>query len=490
MVTSVLEPNAVPFDIANVAVIFMFCFVILWAYRIVLKACLLTELNLAIDHNAIFRLENIPEEQLNQEGGFIPRSQIEKVLRNRRLRLYPPTVVQCVSNPTHIHRKSISLIELPLHPSSSSSSSSHVENEESEMGLGLKFSFDSSTDCRVSLNKIVCRNSFVDILGLEDELVEDDLSSSSDERKSLERQILLPDQEDNEKLEGEKGDDQQKKNSKELVKCPCTTCRDFGGDFLPQSNPFTGARADWSKDFTFLSGSQQTFETQEPFLSAPLSDLERDGIIPLMVVLSPLSSPPPPSHEIVIDMKGEDSLQKEEEYFHEVLILSLKKKKQSLETETQSEEEKLEKEEEKDLSEQDFPDSMGVSIEMKEFAPSTEEKGEDEERELTTNSDLKEETLSSQFSVVTHHHLLVKGPELQVYEVKEIFDDDHSKDCVVCLTNPRDTTLLPCRHFCVCGHCMEMLTKCPICRCKLVSFLRWKDQDEITQTTATELEKD
>lgn len=67
------------------------------------------------------------------------------------------------------------------------------------------------------------------------------------------------------------------------------------------------------------------------------------------------------------------------------------------------------------------------------------------------------------------------------YELQEIFglspveakisggdDDDMGKECVICLSEPRDTTVLPCRHMCMCGECAKALrlqsNKCPICR--------------------------
>ncbi|KAL0347203.1 UNVERIFIED_CONTAM: putative E3 ubiquitin-protein ligase LOG2 [Sesamum calycinum] len=65
------------------------------------------------------------------------------------------------------------------------------------------------------------------------------------------------------------------------------------------------------------------------------------------------------------------------------------------------------------------------------------------------------------------------------YELQEIYgigntveDDfdgsDPGKECVICLSEPRDTTVLPCRHMCMCSECAKMLTlqtnKCPICR--------------------------
>eukprot|EP00906_Rhabdomonas_costata_P006957 RCo010056 len=41
-------------------------------------------------------------------------------------------------------------------------------------------------------------------------------------------------------------------------------------------------------------------------------------------------------------------------------------------------------------------------------------------------------------------------------------------ECVICLANERDTTVMPCRHMCLCSECAEVLrrqtNKCPICR--------------------------
>eukprot|EP00457_Paulinella_chromatophora_P021934 gb/GEZN01024597.1/.p1 GENE.gb/GEZN01024597.1/~~gb/GEZN01024597.1/.p1 ORF type:complete len:142 (-),score=17.82 gb/GEZN01024597.1/:139-504(-) len=44
-----------------------------------------------------------------------------------------------------------------------------------------------------------------------------------------------------------------------------------------------------------------------------------------------------------------------------------------------------------------------------------------------------------------------------------------SQDCVVCLSDPRNTALFPCRHMCLCEACANILrnqtNRCPICRC-------------------------
>ncbi|KAF2312066.1 hypothetical protein GH714_027932 [Hevea brasiliensis] len=65
------------------------------------------------------------------------------------------------------------------------------------------------------------------------------------------------------------------------------------------------------------------------------------------------------------------------------------------------------------------------------------------------------------------------------YELQEIYGignsvegdvdaNDPGKECVICLSEPRDTTVLPCRHMCMCSGCAEVLRyqtkRCPICR--------------------------
>ena len=71
----------------------------------------------------------------------------------------------------------------------------------------------------------------------------------------------------------------------------------------------------------------------------------------------------------------------------------------------------------------------------------------------------------------------------QTYVVHDIFGLDHtgeresegSRECVVCMSEPRDTTVLPCRHLCVCAPCADLMrmqtNKCPICRAPVTSLL-------------------
>lgn len=72
--------------------------------------------------------------------------------------------------------------------------------------------------------------------------------------------------------------------------------------------------------------------------------------------------------------------------------------------------------------------------------------------------------------------LWVNGTRYELQEIYGIgnsvdsdFDgNDPGKECVICLSEPRDTTVLPCRHMCMCSACAQVLryqtNRCPICR--------------------------
>lgn len=53
-------------------------------------------------------------------------------------------------------------------------------------------------------------------------------------------------------------------------------------------------------------------------------------------------------------------------------------------------------------------------------------------------------------------------------------------DCVVCLSDHRDTLFLPCRHLCICSNCAEPLVqgdgKCPICRQSFESIITLQEE--------------
>lgn len=56
-------------------------------------------------------------------------------------------------------------------------------------------------------------------------------------------------------------------------------------------------------------------------------------------------------------------------------------------------------------------------------------------------------------------------------QVAEDEVSDNSAECVVCLSDVRDTLILPCRHLCLCNTCADTLryqaNNCPICRLRM-----------------------
>ncbi|XAR54627.1 hypothetical protein NMG60_11029850 [Bertholletia excelsa] len=75
------------------------------------------------------------------------------------------------------------------------------------------------------------------------------------------------------------------------------------------------------------------------------------------------------------------------------------------------------------------------------------------------------------------------------YELREIYgmrnadaesfkDDDPGKECVICMTEPKDTAVLPCRHMCMCMSCAKELrlqsNKCPMCRQPIEALIEIK----------------
>lgn len=61
-------------------------------------------------------------------------------------------------------------------------------------------------------------------------------------------------------------------------------------------------------------------------------------------------------------------------------------------------------------------------------------------------------------------------------------DIEGSSECIICLSEPRDTAVLPCRHMCFCSYCAGIVRlqceKCPICRQRVVSLLQFKREQE------------
>lgn len=66
-------------------------------------------------------------------------------------------------------------------------------------------------------------------------------------------------------------------------------------------------------------------------------------------------------------------------------------------------------------------------------------------------------------------------------KVADAEPDGGGSDCVICLSEPRDTAVLPCRHMCFCSYCAGIVRlqcdRCPVCRQKVASLLQFKRGD-------------
>ena len=56
--------------------------------------------------------------------------------------------------------------------------------------------------------------------------------------------------------------------------------------------------------------------------------------------------------------------------------------------------------------------------------------------------------------------------------------EDESSECLVCLSEPKNTIIMPCSHMCVCYDCAKTLREkkytCPICRGTINSIVPLK----------------
>ncbi|XP_076665655.1 mahogunin ring finger 1 isoform X2 [Andrena cerasifolii] len=62
--------------------------------------------------------------------------------------------------------------------------------------------------------------------------------------------------------------------------------------------------------------------------------------------------------------------------------------------------------------------------------------------------------------------------------------DDNGSECVICMSDVRDTLILPCRHLCLCNGCADSLryqaNNCPICRAPFRALLQIKALQKAT----------
>eukprot|EP00933_Yihiella_yeosuensis_P046527 TRINITY_DN42064_c0_g1_i1.p1 TRINITY_DN42064_c0_g1~~TRINITY_DN42064_c0_g1_i1.p1 ORF type:complete len:376 (-),score=61.52 TRINITY_DN42064_c0_g1_i1:97-1224(-) len=72
-------------------------------------------------------------------------------------------------------------------------------------------------------------------------------------------------------------------------------------------------------------------------------------------------------------------------------------------------------------------------------------------------------------------------------------DTDGNPECVICLSEPRDTAVLPCRHMCFCNYCAGIVRlqcdRCPVCRQKVQSLLQFTRQEDKVEKSGFPIDK-
>ncbi|PRP77050.1 hypothetical protein PROFUN_14641 [Planoprotostelium fungivorum] len=90
--------------------------------------------------------------------------------------------------------------------------------------------------------------------------------------------------------------------------------------------------------------------------------------------------------------------------------------------------------------------------------------------------------------------ILCSGRTFIVHDIfgLENGENETGRECVICMSDARDTAVLPCRHLCLCSACAEELrqqsNKCPICRSTVKHMVEIKIGKELTKEEREERE--
>ncbi|CAG2111467.1 unnamed protein product [Medioppia subpectinata] len=93
---------------------------------------------------------------------------------------------------------------------------------------------------------------------------------------------------------------------------------------------------------------------------------------------------------------------------------------------------------------------------------------------------LKDSFCSTTTSLITQY---LKQRSGHMFDLKQLFapqsdvEPRSSQFCVVCQTSLVSHALLPCRHTCLCGQCLQRVDKCPVCRSPFTSYFRVRDDE-------------
>jgi len=83
----------------------------------------------------------------------------------------------------------------------------------------------------------------------------------------------------------------------------------------------------------------------------------------------------------------------------------------------------------------------------------------------------------------------------KLYTMEDIYgcelpidEDEIGHECVICICDPPNTLVLPCRHLCLCEDCANNFRgqsdRCPICRTQILSMILIKSKSVVSQSTS------
>lgn len=73
--------------------------------------------------------------------------------------------------------------------------------------------------------------------------------------------------------------------------------------------------------------------------------------------------------------------------------------------------------------------------------------------------------------------VIINGVTQTLMDVYGMRNTQEDNLCIICLCEPKDTLINPCRHMCLCSYCSEQLGHqlnkvCPVCRCSISNFVK------------------
>ncbi len=63
------------------------------------------------------------------------------------------------------------------------------------------------------------------------------------------------------------------------------------------------------------------------------------------------------------------------------------------------------------------------------------------------------------FEIKSIYGMVEESDSVEAAAHIDVKDDDSEKECLICLSETKDTLIMPCAHLCICGDCGKSLIK-------------------------------